>query len=130
MIKITINDMVNVFTTLKDLMDKNFSGSNAFKVARLMRELTKEMEVFDKSRMQVVEKYTLRDDRGNPVVDENGNIKIKPDQIIACNTEFSQLLNGEIELNASKLNESVLAEIGDITPAQAMALEPVIDFEE
>lgn len=130
MIKITINDMVNVFTTLKDLMDKNFSGSNAFKVARLMRELTKEMEVFDKSRMQVVEKYTLRDERGNPVVDESGNIKIKPDQIIACNTEFSQLLNGEIELNASKLNESVLAEIGDITPAQAMALEPVIDFEE
>ena len=48
MIKITINDMVNVFTTLKDLMDKNFSGANAFKVARLMRELTKEMEVFDK----------------------------------------------------------------------------------
>ena len=49
---------------------------------------------------------------------------------MACNTEFSQLLNGEIEINAGKLNESVLAEIGDITPAQAMALEPVIDFEE
>ena len=130
MIKITINDMVNVFTTLKDLMDKNFSGANAFKVARLMREMTKEMEAFDKSRVQIVEKYTLRDERGNPVVDENGNIKIKPEQIMACNTEFSQLLNGEIEINAGKLNESVLAEIGDITTAQAMALEPVIDFEE
>lgn len=130
MIKITINDMVNVFTTLKDLMDKNFSGSNAFKVARLMREMTKEMEAFDKSRVQVVEKYTLRDENGNPVVDESGNIKIKPDQIMACNAEFSQLLNGEIEINAGKLNESVLGEIGDITPAQAMALEPIIDFEE
>lgn len=130
MIKITINDMVNVFTTLKDLMDKNFSGANAFKVARLMREMTKEMEAFDKSRVQVVEKYTLRDENGNPVVDESGNIKIKPDQIMACNAEFSQLLNGEIEINAGKLNESVLSEIGDITPAQAMALEPVIDFEE
>lgn len=95
-----------------------------------MREMTKEMEAFDKSRVQIVEKYTLRDERGNPVVDESGNIKIKPDQIIACNDEFSQLLNGEIEINAGKLNESVLAEIGDITPAQAMALEPVIDFEE
>lgn len=128
MISITVNEMINIYGTLNELMSKNFSGKNAFNIARLARELNKELETFDQARKQVVDKYTLRDSAGNPVVDEQGNIKVIPDKVEECNQDFSTLLNIQLELNAPKLDESILTEIGDITPAQAMALEPIIDF--
>lgn len=128
MISITVNEMINIYGTLNELMSKNFSGKNAFNIARLARELNKELETFDQARKQVVDKYTLRDSAGNPVVDEQGNIKVIPDKVEECNQDFSTLLNSQLELNAPKLDESILTEIGDITPAQAMALEPIIDF--
>ena len=128
MISITVNEMINIYGTLNELMSKNFSGKNAFNIARLARELNKELETFDQARKLVVDKYTLRDSDGNPVVDEQGNIKVIPDKVEECNQDFSTLLNSQLELNAPKLDESILTEIGDITPAQAMALEPIIDF--
>lgn len=128
MISITVNEMINIYGTLNELMSKNFSGKNAFNIARLARELNKELETFDQARKLVVDKYTLRDSAGNPVVDEQGNIKVIPDKVEECNQDFSTLLNSQLELNAPKLDESILTEIGDITPAQAMALEPIIDF--
>ena len=128
MISITVNEMINIYGTLNELMSKNFSGKNAFNIARLARELNKELETFDQARKQVVDKYTLRDSAGNPVADEQGNIKVIPDKVEECNQDFSTLLNSQLELNAPKLDESILTEIGDITPAQAMALEPIIDF--
>lgn len=128
MISITVNEMINIYGTLNELMSKNFSGKNAFNIARLARELNKELETFDQARKQVVDKYTLRDSDGNPVVDEQGNIKVIPDKVEECNQDFSTLLNSQLEINAPKLDESILTEIGDITPAQAMALEPIIDF--
>lgn len=128
MISITVNEMINIYGTLNELMSKNFSGKNAFNIARLARELNKELETFDQARKQVVDKYTLRDSDGNPVMDEQGNIKVIPDKVEECNQDFSTLLNSQLELNAPKLDESILTEIGDITPAQAMALEPIIDF--
>lgn len=127
--KITVNELIALNNTMKELMGKNFSGVNAFKIARLTRELTKEMDAFDATRLKIVEKYTLRDEDGNPVVDETGtSVKIQPDKIAECNAEFTNLLETEIELNVSKLDESVLGEIGDITPQQAMALEPVVEI--
>ena len=128
MINITVNEMINIYGTLNELMSKNFSGKNAFNIARLARELNKELETFDQARKQVVDRYTLRDSAGNPVVDEQGNIKVIPDKVEECNQDFSTLLNSQLEINAPKLDESILTEIGDITPAQAMALEPIIDF--
>ena len=128
MISISVNEMINIYGTLNELMSKNFSGKNAFNIARLARELNKEIETFDHARKLVVDKYTLRDSAGNPVVDEQGNIKVIPDKVEECNQDFSTLLNSQLEINAPKLDESILTEIGDITPAQAMALEPIIDF--
>ena len=61
MISITVNEMINIYGTLNELMSKNFSGKNAFNIARLARELNKELETFDQARKQVVDKYTLRD---------------------------------------------------------------------
>ena len=47
MITMTVNDLLNVIPILRELLNKPFKGSTAFKLARLMRELDKETKLFE-----------------------------------------------------------------------------------
>ena len=129
MIKLTINQMTNIFQTLAVLMNQNFSGATAFKIARIAREIGKEMETFEKERTKIVEKYGERDENGQIHADENGNVKIMPSAVTDCNNEFNELLNQEVEINAEMLPEEILEQMLNVTPVQMLALEPIIRFE-
>ena len=129
MIKLTINQMTNIFQTLAVLMNQNFSGATAFKIARIAREIGKEMETFEKERAKIVEKYGERDENGQIHADENGNVKIMPSTVTDCNNEFNELLNQEVEINAEMLPEEILEQMLNVTPTQMLALEPIIRFE-
>lgn len=129
MIKLSMGQITNIFQTLSVLMNQNFSGATAFKVARLAREIGKEMETFDAERMKLVEKYGEKGDDGRVKTDENGNVKIMESAIQDCNAEFNELLNQEIQINAEMLPASVLDEMQNVTPAQMLTLEPIVNFE-
>ena len=129
MIKLSMGQITSIFQTLSVLMNQNFSGATAFKVARLAREIGKEMETFDTERMKLVEKYGEKGDDGRVKTDENGNVKIMESAIQDCNAEFSELLNQEIQINAEMLPASVLDEMQNVTPAQMLTLEPIMNFE-
>lgn len=129
MIKLSMGQITSIFQTLSMLMNQNFSGAIAFKVARLAREIGKEMETFDAERMKLVEKYGEKGDDGRVKTDENGNVKIMESAIQDCNAEFNELLNQEIQINAEMLPASVLDEMQNVTPAQMLTLEPIVNFE-
>lgn len=129
MIKLSMGQITSIFQTLSVLMNQNFSGATAFKVARLAREIGKEMETFDAERMKLVEKYGEKGDDGRVKTDENGNVKIMASAIQDCNAEFNELLNQEIQINAEMLPASVLDEMQNVTPAQMLTLEPIVNFE-
>lgn len=129
MIKLSMGQITNIFQTLSVLMNQNFSGATAFKVARLAREIGKEMETFDAERMKLVEKYGEKGDDGRVKTDENGNVKIMESAIQDCNAEFNELLSQEIQINAEMLPASVLDEMQNVTPAQMLTLEPIVNFE-
>lgn len=124
-----MGQITSIFQTLSVLMNQNFSGATAFKVARLAREIGKEMETFDTERMKLVEKYGEKGDDGRVKTDENGNVKIMESAIQDCNAEFNELLNQEIQINAEMLPASVLDEMQNVTPAQMLTLEPIVNFE-
>ena len=119
MIKINLSDVVNSIPVFNDIMKQTLTGSAAFRVARLARELDNEMKTFNESRRTLVEKYAVRDDNGELKADENGNIQIIPEKVNECNEEFNNLLNSEIEINANKLPNDILNEI-KINPQQMM----------
>ena len=129
MIKLSMGQITSIFQTLSVLMNQNFSGATAFKVARLAREIGKEMETFDAERMKLVEKYGEKGDDGRVKTDENGNVKIMESAIQDCNAEFNELLNQEIQINAEMLPANVLDEMQNVTPAQMLTLEPIVNFE-
>ena len=127
MITMTVNDLLNVIPVLRELLNKPFKGSTAFKLARLMRELDRETTLFEEARQKLAEKYGKRDENGLLIFGEDGNIQLQEDKLAECNEEMLSLLNTSIEINADKIPMDAFAEV-EIAPAQAIAIDTLIDY--
>ena len=128
MITMKITDILNVVPTLQEMANKRFPGATSFKIARLMRELDKEIQLFDKQRAEIAQEFGEKDASGQLVFTEEGNVKIIESKIEECNAKLESIFSTEIEINADKLSYSSI-ESADFTPSQALALEPIVDFE-
>lgn len=128
MITLTLNDIFNAVPALREISSKEFPGSTTFKIARLIRELDKEIQLFEEERMKIANKYGEKDEEGNLIPQENGIIKISEDKIQECNKELQALFETQVEINANKLSADIFDTI-EMTPTQAMNLEPIVDFE-
>ena len=123
-----ITDILNVVPTLQEMANKSFPGATSFKIARLMRELDKEIQLFDKQRTEIAQEYGEKDASGQLVLTEEGNVKIIESMIEECNEKLASIFNTEIEINADKLSCSAI-EWADFTPSQALSLEPIVNFD-
>ena len=124
----TLNDIFNAVPALREISTKEFPGSVTFKIARLIRELDKEIQLFEEERSKIANKYGEKDENGNLVIQEGGNIKILDNKIQECNEELQALFNTQVEINANKLPVDIFDSI-EMTPTQAMNLEAIVDFE-
>lgn len=128
MITMTLNDIFNAVPVLREISSKEFPGSVTFKIARLIRELDKEIQLFDEERGKIANKYGEKDENEMLIVQDNGMIKIPDDKIQECNEELQALFNTQVEINANKLSADIFDNI-EMTPTQAMNLEVIVDFE-
>ena len=128
MITMTLNDIFNAVPTLREISNKEFPGFVTFKIARIIRELDKEIQLFESEREKIAYKFGEKDDNGQLIVLDNGNIKIPDESIVECNQELQALFSTEVEINASKLPVNIFETI-EMTPTQAMNLEPIVEFE-
>lgn len=122
MIKVNLNDILNASDTFNAIMQQSFKGSLAFKIARLARELSKEMETFNAERQKLLQKYCIKDENGELKTNDNGTVQVEPNKINEFNEEFSSLLETEVEINAEKLSTDSLDSF-DITPQQMISIE-------
>jgi len=122
MIKIKLSDVVNATGTFNKIMQQSFKGSLAFKIARLARELDKEMQTFNEERQKIIQKYGNKDENGELIIDENGNIKFDNANIEEINQEFNSLLETELEINADKLPMDSIDNF-EITPQEMLNIE-------
>ena len=124
MIKITLGQLYEAYPILKNVMEQKFTGKIAFQLARLVRELDKEMVTFENSRNAIIEKYAEKDDEGKIVISNETQVKIENDKINDCNKELFELLSSSLEINAEKIPSSVLENL-EITPVE---MSKIIDF--
>lgn len=122
MIRVSLNNILNSTETFSQIMQQSFKGSIAFKVARLARELNKEMETFNAERQKLLERYCEKDENGELKVLENGNVQVIPEKLQEFNQEFTNLLETEVEINADKLPMSCMDEF-EVSPQQMLDLE-------
>ena len=122
MIKIKLNDVVNATDAFNNIMQQSIKGSSAFKVARLARELDKEMETFNSERQKIIQKYGKKDENGQLILNDNNQVSFDPEDIDTINNELNSLLETELEINADKIPATALEEF-KITPKEMIGIE-------
>ena len=129
MISITLEQLVNSSEALKALSNKPLKARSAYAVARILKAADQEMTNFNDTRMELIKKYGVKDETGELKLDDNGNAQIDHDSLSTFNTEFRELLQSQIEINANKIKIGDLGDI-DFTPSEMAQLEDFIEFEE
>ena len=122
MIKVKLNDIVNATETFNKIIQQSFKGSLAFKIARLVRELDKEMQTFNAEKQKIIQKYGEKDENGELIVDKKGLVKFDKTNLKEINEEFNSLLNTELEINADKLPMDSIDNF-EITPQEMLQIE-------
>lgn len=127
MIKVKMNDILNAESALEKISGYKVSGKYAFALARLMREIGKEIQTFETIRIDLVKKYANKDENGELIVTE-GNVHLSPESIALYNAELTESLSQEVELNGNPLKYEWFEEI-EITANEAAVLEPFMENE-
>lgn len=126
MIKVTVEQVLKANPILGKLINKPYAGRMAFYMARLAREITKEVEAFDKVRLEVVQKYADKDESGNLIFTAEDTVHISDENLVFCNSELAEILKSEIELMAEPICEEWFENI-ELTIEEALALEPFVN---
>ena len=96
MITVKAGELHDIFASLKLLMDIRLPGDVSFHVGRLFHEVIKEVNIYERARMGLVDQYGEKDKDGQLVM-ENDAYKIK--QRAKFNKEFEALQSIEVKLN-------------------------------
>lgn len=125
MIKIKLKEIVNSSEVLRKLAGESLRGRVAFQISKLLKKLEEELELFNKTRLEIIKKYGEKDENGELKIDENGNIQIKKENTSIFNQEIVDLLDQEIEVNANLIALDDLENI-NFTPSEIIILMPFI----
>ncbi len=126
MIEITLEDIIQSIDIFSKIMGQPVKGSLAFRIARLARELNKEMETFNQERMKILNECGEKDENGNLIQTLEGNIKIKPELIAKCNADFQSLVETKVEINCERLHLDDL-DAFTITPQEMSNIQAFIE---
>lgn len=129
MITVKMSDIINNTEMLQKVAKMPLKAKLAWQVARLLKALDAEVQQFNETRMQLINKYGEKNENGELVTDEGGNCKIVPENTSEFSNELTELVNAEIEVNANRIPIDSLGDL-DFTPSEMTSLEPFIDFGE
>ena len=129
MIKVKISDLLNGTEALQKLAGTDLKAKVAWQVGKLIKAAEAEMQSFNTTRVELIKKYGEKNESGELITDDEGNCKINGEKVTDFSNELNDLINQEVELNASKLN---MDEIGDVnfTPTEMVGLEPFFYIED
>ncbi len=126
MMKVKMMDLFGKDEAFKEINKLTLPGKVAFAIARIQRAVGQELETFYSSRVEAVKKYADKDENGELVVDEKGNIHVADELVEKCNKEIAEILEQEVELNANFLKPEWFDEI-DMTPEVAKELQVFVE---
>lgn len=127
MIEVELRYLVNNVDKLNALSGAKLKARTAFQVGKLLREIEKEVQTFEKARADAVQKYGTFNDDGTVKTDENNQILFKDDDAMkAFVDEVTELLNTTVTLNAEKIRLDDIENV-DFTPGQILEMEKLIE---
>lgn len=115
---ITIAELINATQVFNKLMNKELSPITSFKIAKLVKSINSEIEVFEKERVKLLEKYGTKD--------EDNSYKISEGNKENWSKDITALLTLNVDISDEKINLS--NEGIKISPADMLLIEKFIEI--
>ena len=125
MIEVKMSEILSALPILEELSKKTFKGIIAFKIARVIKKLREESEIFNEVRRKAVENFAEKDENGNLIISNDGIIKIQEDKINECNILILEILNEVVKLEIEKLPLELFEEL-EFSPEDILKIEFLI----
>ena len=128
MITVTLREIIDGVSTMKNLMNEPLPSRAAFQVAKLAKNMAEEYKNFEEARMKLIQKYGKKDENNELIIDENNQYTVAPENVTIFSNEINELMDTQIELISSPIN---LDELNcDLTPNEIINLMPFLLIEE
>ena len=124
--KLSNQRILNDSTKLGDISQKELPVKVSYAIAKNLGKLEVELKTYNIEREKLLEKYSIKDDQGKTIADENNQIKLQPDCIVNWNSDIKELLAIENEVDIHKFNIIAL-EGFNMTPADLMVIDYMIE---
>lgn len=116
---------LNIF--IEAIKNQKLSIKTSYKIAKLQKMLEIENEFYHKHFREIILKFSKKDEKGEPVVLENGNICILEGKEQECMKEMNELLNTEVDI---KLPHFALEEFENVELTSEQIKNALYLFEE
>jgi len=126
--EVTLKNILDAERLLSAISNERLRSKATYQIARILREIRNEIDLFNEKRMELIDKYGEHDETGNLIIEE-GNYKIKPENGEAMNNEYVELLDTKLTLNANPIQLTLLDdnELKLFTPNDMIKLLPFIE---
>ncbi len=125
--KLSNERIVNDAAVLGAISQKNLPIKVSYAIAKNIAKIEAEIKVYNKERQKLIEKYSVKDEEGKPLIEDN-SIKIAPEHIEDWNRDIKELLEIENEIDIHKIQLHTLINSNcDFTPAELMLIDYMIE---
>ena len=98
-LKLTNERILNDSTRLASIAQKELPIKVSYAIAKNLAKLEAELKTYNSEREKLIEKYSIKDENGKTVADENNQIKLQPELISEWNKDIQELLAIENDIN-------------------------------
>lgn len=106
--KLSNVSILNDLTRLSQIAQKELPVKVSYAIAKNLSKLESELKIYNKEREKLIEKYSVKDEKGKMIVDENSQIKIQPEQMENWNKDLKELLDIENEIDIRQFSIEAL----------------------
>ncbi len=126
--RLTNRKIVNDSSFLGNLTQKQLPVKVSYAIAKNITKIEKELDIYNKERQKLLDKYCIKDDEGKNLIDENNQLKIADEHLEDWNKDINELLDIEIDIDIHKFKENDLLNSNcELTAAEIMLIDYMIE---
>lgn len=101
--KLKLIEIINCNTVLNELSTNKSTNVRAvYKIAKINRELKRELELVEEQRLEIIRKYCTNDDKGRPIIEDKQYV-IPAENSKKLQKELNEFLSIEVQVNIDPL---------------------------
>ena len=122
--KITNREIQSKVQILQTITQRQLPVKASYAIAKNITTINRELKVFESEKMKIINECALKDESGNPKV-ENNNYLIIEGKEEECNSKINELLDIEIDVEIRTFNINCIENM-NFSPSELLEIDFMI----